>query len=38
MFGMHACISRIFICIKFIHIRFMHMSFDVMVTFIIDDS
>jgi len=38
MFGMHVCRLRIVICIRVICIRFMHMYFDVMVTYMIDDS
>jgi len=38
MFGMKVCKSMIFIFIRFIYIRVMHMYFDVMVTFIIDVS
>jgi len=34
--GMQVCKLRIFICSKFIYIRFMYMYFDVMVTFMID--
>jgi len=33
MLGMHVCKLRIFICI-----RFMYTSFDVMVTYIMDDN
>ena len=38
MFGMQVCKSMIVICIRFIYIRFMYMSLDVMVTFMIDVS
>jgi len=38
MFGMKVFRFRIFICIIIIYIRFMYMSFDVMVTFMIDLS
>jgi len=38
MFGMLVCKLNIFIYIRFICIRFMYMSFDVMVTFMIDVS
>jgi len=38
MLGMLLCRLRIVMCIRVIYITFMYMSFDVMVTFMIDAS